>query len=308
MNFIFFILVASFWSGSFVAIQPLVKAMPPIAAGALRIGVAIIFLTILLSIKKIPLIVAKEIRWRVWLTGLFAFGLPFSLLFWGEKSVSPGLAGIINGTVPIWVFILGAIFSPGAEAITGRKVTGLALGILGVLLIFLPKLLTTNANSSLLGALAVAGMAWSYATGVLLNRSLFTKNVALHPFANLYQQLLAGFLAISTLSVFFEGWPHPQSWAPSSTVLWGEIYLGCFSTTLAFMMFYHLIKAWGSVRAATVTYVVPTLALGFDLILNGTRPLLNELFGVCAVTLGVVILNLPKRAGPTESQPLKPAE
>lgn len=280
-----------------MAIRPLVRAMPPIAAGALRMAVAISFLTILLLIFKIPLTVSKEIRRRVWLTGFFAFGLPFSLLFWGEQAISAGLAGVINGTVPIWVFVLGALFSPGAETITRRKVIGLLLGILGILFIFVPKLWISNGgtSSSLLGALAVAGMAWSYAAGVLLNRSLFVKNPSLHPFTNLYQQALAGFFSIFAISLVFEGWPHPNQWMPFQTVIWAEIYLGCFSTTLAFMMFYRIIKAWGSVRASTVTYIVPSLALVFDLILNGTIPQWSELSGVMIVTSGVIILNLPKR-------------
>ena len=65
-------------------------------------------------------------------------------------------------------------------------------------------------------------------------------------------------------------------------------------TSIAFMMFYHLIRRWGSVRAATVTYVIPAVTLVFDLLMNSHAPSVSEGLGVLGVTAGVVILNLPK--------------
>jgi drug/metabolite transporter (DMT)-like permease len=78
-------------------------------------------------------------------------------------------------------------------------------------------------------------------------------------------------------------------------VVWTELYLGIVSTSIAFMLFYRLIRAWGSVRAATVTYVIPVAALALDFGLNGNVPQVNEVLGVVFVTAGVVILNLPAR-------------
>lgn len=297
MNYILFIVIASCWSGSFIAIQPLVQAMPPLLAGALRIGVAVVFLTALLPMIKIPMSVPKGIRVRVWITGLTAFAVPFSLLFWGEKTISPGLAGILNGTVPIWVFIFGLVFAPKAEPITPRKVIGLIAGIAGIMAIFLPKIVVADSTQSsydtLFGTIAVTLMACSYATGVLLNRTLFVKNPSLSPFTNLYQQLIAGFFGLSVVAISVDGLPHPETWHPISTVFFAETYLGVVSTSIAFMMFYRLIQQWGSVRAATVTYVVPAVTLIFDVIFNSRTPTLSDIGGVLGITFGVVILNLP---------------
>jgi drug/metabolite transporter (DMT)-like permease len=295
LNFILFILIACFWSGSFIAIQPLVRAMPPLTAGALRIGVAVVFLTILLPIMRLPFSIPKSIRLRIWFTGVVAFSIPFAFLFWGEKSISPGLAGILNGTVPIWVFILGLIFTPQAEVVTTRKILGLLSGIGGVVAIFLPKLLLGHVDNSLLGTIAVALMASSYGASVLMNRTLFLKNPNLNPFVNLYNQLIAAFIVLFLIAVVIEGFPHPENWQPFATVIAAEFYLGCVSTSIAFMMFYHLIRKWGSVRAATVTYVIPAVTLVFDLVINSHAPSLSDFLGVLGVTIGVIILNLPQR-------------
>jgi drug/metabolite transporter (DMT)-like permease len=299
MNFLLFILIAGFWSGSFIAIQPLVQVMPPLFAGAVRVGVAVLFLTAFLPCVKVRLTVPRAIFVRVWITGVVAFAIPFSLLFWGERSISPGLAGILNGTVPIWVFVLSLIFTPKAESVTPRKVIGLLSGILGVTAIFLPKLLAAGSDhsslSTLLGALAVAFMACSYGTGVLLNRTLFLRHPNLSPFTNLYQQLIAGFAGLLVVALAIEGLPHPETWQPLRTVIWAEAYLGIGSTSIAFAMFYRLIQKWGSVRAATVTYVIPAVTLLFDVVINSRAPSLSDLFGVLGVTFGVVILNFPAR-------------
>ncbi|MBY0451551.1 MAG: DMT family transporter, partial [Bdellovibrionaceae bacterium] len=97
MNVALYIIVAAFWGGSFIAIKPLVEVMPPMYAAALRIAIAVLFLVIALPVLKAPLFIRSPIKKRIWLTGQFAFTLPFALLFWGEQRIAPGLAGILNG-------------------------------------------------------------------------------------------------------------------------------------------------------------------------------------------------------------------
>lgn len=294
-NFISFVLVACFWSGSFVAIEPLVIAMPPLLAGCLRLLVAVIFLMILMPFMKVPYALPKIARLQVYGTGIVAFAIPFALLFWGERSVSPGIAGVLNGTVPIWVFILGALLTPGVEPITKDKVIGILLGFGGVVAIFAPKALSAEHDPSLFGVLAVTGMAVSYAFSVLLNRNSFAKFKNLNPITNLLHQMISGTVGLFVIAVAFEGWPQPQLWGSHLTIVLSLLYLGCISTCIAFILFYRLIQSWGSVRAATVTYVMPAFSLILDLIINGRLPTLNELLGVFGITAGVLVLNLMGR-------------
>lgn len=294
-NFIYFVLVACFWSGSFVAIEPLVAAMPPLLAGCLRIAVAVIFMATLLPIMKVPYSLPKAARLQVYGTGLVAFSIPFALLFWGERSVSPGVAGVLNGTVPIWVFVLGALLTPGVEPITKDKVIGILLGFGGVVAIFAPKALAAEHDPSLFGVLAVTGMAISYAFSVLLNRNSFAKFKTLNPITNLFHQLISGAVCLFIIAVLFEGWPQPSHWGSHLTILFSLLYLGCVSTCIAFILFYRLIQSWGSVRAATVTYVMPAFSLILDLLINGRLPTLNEMLGVFGITAGVLVLNFMGR-------------
>lgn len=294
MNILLFILVACFWGGSFIAIKPLVEIVPSFTAATLRVGVAVVFLSVFLPLIKIPLKVDRKILGRVILTGQFAFAIPFALLFWGERLISPGLAGVLNGTVPLFVFILGALFTPGIEEIHFRKVIGLLVGLLGVIIIFYPQLQISESNS-LFGAFAVLLMSVSYAISGLLNRGLFTQNPNLHPFTNLFFQLCSGTVTLIPLALLVDGVPEIASWRPMPLVLSTTLYLGIGSTSIAFVMFYRLIRLWGAVRASTVTYIIPPAALCFDFLINRHSPHFNEVIGVIVVTVGVITLNWPSQ-------------
>jgi drug/metabolite transporter (DMT)-like permease len=288
-NVILYLAVACFWSGSFIAIEPLVKIVPPMAAAGLRLAIALLFLFFILPYLKISYWIPKKSKLLIWITGLFAFTFPFALLFWGEKTVAPGIAGVLNGTVPIWAFILGAIFTPGREPIVLKKFFGLLLGLAGVICIFWPKL---GGDPSLPGVIAITFMAVSYAASSLMNREIFANYKHIHPFTNLFHQLIAGLIGLILLSAMFEGIPDINSWQPHSTVLLTSLYLGIISTCIAFMFFYHLIKVWGPIQATTVAYLVPAITLIFDFLLNHSKLKMNELAGLIFITLGVMIINI----------------
>jgi drug/metabolite transporter (DMT)-like permease len=298
MNTLLFLLNALFWGCSFIAIQPIVRTVPPFCAGALRVGSSLVLLSVLYRLWGSPFTVAKKLRLKVWFAGLMLFGVPFSLLFWAEKTVSPGLAGILNGTVPIWAFLLGLVFLPQAEGFTARKTIGLVLGVLGMLSIFWPKLLSSGGSVSddLLGTFAVVGMALAYGIGIVTNRSLFVKNPKIDLYANLFQQQVAGFIFLVLLSLGFEGLPHPSEWQPVGTVVVATLYLGFISTSIAFMFSYKLIRDWGAVRASAVTYLMPIVAIASDYIVNRTIPAWNEAMGVLFILMGVVTMNWPTQA------------
>ena len=56
-NYLRFLLLASFWGGSFVAIKFVVNEVPPFFGAMLRVGVAMVFLTLLFVPAKRPLYV-----------------------------------------------------------------------------------------------------------------------------------------------------------------------------------------------------------------------------------------------------------
>ncbi len=296
MNYLFFLLVASFWGGSFVAIKIVISVFPPLIGAALRLTVALLSLGIIFLVMRKPLILPKDNIWKSWLTGAFAQAIPFSLLFWGERHVSAGMAGIGNGTVPIWTLLIGNLFLGDQEAYTARKLCGLALGAVGILIIFIPIVNIAGTRDELLGTIAVFGMAASYGVAAVLNRLLMVGSKPIDFHANLFQQHCAS-LSLIVLECFLVGERlSPRLLFSSSTLTLSIVYLGLCSTAIAWILFYHLIKEWGAFRAASVTYLVPAMAIILDFAVFRNLPSLAQAIGALIILSGVILIQRPRQS------------
>jgi len=284
-NWAQFILLAFFWGGSFVAIEKVLGGTTPIWGAFLRVAGAAIFILLMFRKKCFEISFLKA--WRSYIVGILGIGIPFSLLFWGEKSVSPGLASILNGTVPIWTMILGAQFFKTDNPASFNRVLGLLLGIAGVFIIFYPQVAFSGSGQELWGIIAIVLMAMFYALSALLNRVLMSSTKV--PFAsNLYHQLVGSVVYLVLLALFIEGLPS-TSILQSPSALISTLYLSIFSTGLALWMFFYLMKTWSAVRTVSVTYLVPVVSIVLDYFLNGNVLRSNE-FGGMALILTAVFL------------------
>lgn len=292
LDVLLFFLLATFWGGSFVAIKFVVQDFPPAFGAMLRVAVAVAVFGILFTAQKRSLRVAPQIRRRMWLAGLFAQGIPFALLFWGERKIAPGLAGIINGTVPLWTFLLG-LWQGGGESFNFRKSFGLLLGFAGIGAVCAPVFAFGGSRGEIAGTAAVFLMALCYAVGGLLTRSLLSGGSKADFRANLFHQHCASLVLLIVYSASTERWPTLAVVLFSWKALAAVFYLGFFSTALAFMIYFHLIREWGAVRASAVTYVAPIIALFWDYVFFRNVPVVLELVGVAAILSGVVLLHAP---------------
>jgi drug/metabolite transporter (DMT)-like permease len=246
----------------------------------------------MLFFLKKKVIVSFPYQWRIWIMGLFSQGIPFFFLFLGEQHISPGLAGILNGTVPIWTLLFSLMF-PQTRNFSPLKCLGLLTGLLGICIIFWPLLDFETSRSYLLGTIAVLLMAVSYAIGGLLNQHMLS-SMKLDFYANIYHQHWASLIFLILVSFLFERWPSirflldiPQMWLAS-------IYMGLFSTALGWIIYYHLIREWDAVRASAVMYIVPIMAIFWDFVFFHNRPQWSEGLGVIIILLSVVLIQLPK--------------
>lgn len=290
-NTLLFGLLSLFWGGSFIAIKVVVHEIPPFGGAALRVMVGLAGLFAILKAMKKPTAVPWDSRWRLWLTGLFSQGFPFALLFWGERSISAGLAGLINGTVPLWTFTLGAALGREPAAKSPRAWGGVALGFAGTALIFWPTLVAPGPGE-LGGVAACLGMALCYAIGSLIARTVLVGDKAVDVYAGVLHQQVAATAFLAMLAMATGSLPPDLSPTPAA---WGSIlYLGLASTAVAFLIFFRLIRDWGSLRASAVTYVMPVVTLILDQLFFGHWPKASEAAGAAVVLTGVLLLHVQK--------------
>lgn len=296
INYILFGILSLFWGGSFVAIKYLIEDVPSFTSAFYRVFFSVIFLFIIYIGKlKLPKGWWGQELIYVTITGLFSLGIPFSLLFWGERYVSPSMAGVLNGTVPFWTLIVSMLLFNGAKDITIKKVLGLVLGFLGISLIFGPKVTISGNTNEIYGLVAIIGMAISYSFGINLNKKILSNNKIITKKLNTIIQQIVSAIFLLIIVLIKEGVPDITLLSTPKTYL-SIIYLSLFSTCIAFIIFYHLIHEFGAVKASTVTFFVPPIALCLDAIIYNQRLSLYEALGSGIILTSMFFLRDIKRS------------
>lgn len=285
-----FLLLALFWGGSFVAIKAVTTELNAWFGAGLRMLIASFVLAAILKVKRQKLLVSDwQTRLGLWITGVFGMAMPFCLLFWAEKSISAGLAGLLNASVPIWLALLILLLRPTHESkeMSVKSMLAVLMGFFGVFVIFQPTL-GMGDSSYLWGAIAAAGAAFCYAIANLLTKKFLRRSdVSLGQ--NLFEQHLAavGFLFVGA---FFTNGIDWGSFFGLPVVWLSLLYLGACSTALALLMYFFLLREVGAVKASIVTYLMPVTALILDYLIYESVPHFQEIAGATIVLLSVGLL------------------
>lgn len=278
---LYFLFTALCWGGSFLGIRYSIEGFDPYWAAFFRPLVGFVFLVILFSRRKIQYHFSPE---SIFL-GVVNMGIPWFFLFHAEMSVNPGIAAIINSTVPVFVTLFSFVLLRN-ESTSLDKWLGVLLGFVGVGVIFYPELNAKAWSESLSGMVEVILMAIFYAFGIMWARRV-TKTVT--PEVSLMQQFLGacGFLLIVCLLL------HKPILSPgfSLRAVGAIVYLGIFSSALAMLLFMRIIRDKGSVQAAAITYPVPLVAILLDAFFLHKIIAVHQAIGAVMILLALFLIN-----------------
>src|SRR3954453_23425423 len=143
---------------------------------------------------------------------------PFLLIAAGETKISSSLAGILVASAPIWTSLLAVAFVP-SERLQGTGLIGIAVGIVGVVLLFG---LDLEGGDALLGGAMILLAALGYAVGALVAKRRLTEVPAVG--------LVASIMSLSALMVLpFALFSLPAQ-APGLDTIGAMIALGAGGT------------------------------------------------------------------------------
>ena len=280
------------WGASFLGVTLALEGFPPFTIAAIRIAlgaVALLAFSFALG-HGLPDWRAPQGP-RIWLHALgfalFTNVVPFSLLAWGQQSVTSGFAGITMAVVPLLTLPLAHLLVPG-ERMTPMKLFGFAVGFAGVvLLIGFEAFASSGADLETLARLACVGAAMCYAIGSIITRLCPPVPLLAYSAAGLGM----GALLAVPLALWVEGWPAGAGWRPLLAV----VYLGLLPTALATVMLVRVITAAGPVFMMQVNYMVPVWAVVFGMTLLG-ETLPPSFFGALVLILaGLALARAPAR-------------
>jgi drug/metabolite transporter (DMT)-like permease len=212
---------------------------------------------------------------------------PFLLISAGERHVASSLAGILVASAPIFTALL-AIWIDRSERLQGWAAAGIAIGIVGVALLFGVDI--AGSGDSLLGGLMIVLASLGYAIGAFMLKRWFT---GYQPLALVAGTMTAS--AVLTLPLFLVHLPSHVALGTMGAMA----ALGLGGTGLAFVIYYSLNQTIGPTRTSVVAYVAP----GFAVLYGVT--LLNESFGL-GTALGLLLIvggSWLAAAGPGRASP-----
>jgi drug/metabolite transporter (DMT)-like permease len=237
------------WGIPYLLIKVAVDEVSPAQLVLARTGLAALIL--------LPIAIAKGAlrplvpHWRWMLVFVVVeIAVPWVLLGSAETRLPSSTTGLLIAAVPLAG--LAIAFATGrAERLAPQAWVGLGLGIVGV-----AALVGLDVGGSDLGAVAEVGVVVvGYAAGpAILSRPLS----GLPGIGIMASALTLTALAYVPIVLLTDG---PPGALPSGRVVWSIVALAVVCTAAAFMLLFALVQEVGPVRATTITYVNPAVAV-----------------------------------------------
>lgn len=199
-----------------------------------------------------------------------------------------GVAGVLSGSIPLFSFLIAAIFLK-EEKITKLAVWGVFIGFLGVVMIsgvFSQNITHINyegAVSIILGSLSV-GSSFIYAKKYIIPLNINAAALTTY-------QLGFGLLVLLFITDFSG---INNVFSDTHTALGLIIGLGVLGTGAAYIIYYYIIDKLGALKASSITYLPPVVALfiGFFIVKEDIK--FSDLIAMCLIFLGVFLINKRK--------------
>jgi drug/metabolite transporter (DMT)-like permease len=273
------VLLGAIWGMSFVLIKIGNRGFTPVQVSFGRMLFGLLALVPVLLAQRVNLPRDARTWGHLCVAAVLVNSAPFTLFAFGEQRVDSLLAGIWNGTTPLFVLVVVLLTLP-EERPTRERALGLALGFAGVLVVL--GAWRGLGGGELMGSAACLAAAILYGIGFpYLRRNLATGGLAVPALA--FGQLAMGPLQLALALPFAGGVPSAFSPGPLVAVA----ALGAAGTGAAYLLNYSIIREAGATAASTVTYLVPVFATVAGVAFLSERLTWNEPVGGLLVLLGV---------------------
>ncbi|WP_201860922.1 DMT family transporter [Microvirga soli] len=277
--------LATLWASSYTFIKIGVETIPPITLIAARTLIAGGILVLIMRLRGVRL-PRERTQWRNFaVQACLNSVVPFTLIAWAEESIDAGLAVILNSMTPVFTFLITWMWSRH-EATSARKLIGVVLGLAGTCVIVGGQAFT-HVGQELAAQLAVVLATICYAGAAIFGRSF--KN--LDPMAPAAGSLLSGAIILLPLSLIVD---RPWNLAPSQASIMALVGLAVFSTAMAFVIYFRLIRTLGSVGTTAQAYLRAPIGIMIGAYFLGESLSEAAWLGLLCILAGVAFMTIPE--------------
>lgn len=292
--------LALIWGASFLLIKFALEGVTPpqLVLGRLVAGAAVLLVIVKVSGGALP---RERVVWgHLTLMSVVANIVPFFLFAWGEQRVTSGMAGILNGTTPLFTLAV-AMAALSDERWSVPRIGGLLLGFVGVVVVVGPwntggEVNAVSGQIACLGAAACYGVGFVYARRFLATRSLPPLSLSAA------QVSLAAVILAGTAPLTMGGAVNLTPKVAASVLV-----LGAVGTGLAYLLFYRLVGDIGATSASLVTYLIPVVAVFLGVVVQDDPLTWNVFVGAAIVVAGAALAEGRIATRPAAEAPVAPA-
>ena len=278
-------LLAFIWASAFFNIKIATYSYGPLTIAFLRIFLGAIPVILLCYIKKIKIeAFSKDWFWFASI-GVINLVIPFFLIAYGVKNVQSNLAAILMASTPLSATVLAHFFTKN-EKINLVKSLGVLLGFSGIVFLFSDNILI-NKNNFVSALLILCGSTF-YVIGGLLTLKISNKKNE-----NVTASILIwGIIVLMPISFIVE---QPWNLSPRLDSTLSLLYLGIFSTGIAWLLRFYILKHNGLVFQSQVAYLIPIFGVILGYLILGELITSKVIISLLAVIIGIYIVKKGSR-------------
>jgi drug/metabolite transporter (DMT)-like permease len=270
-------LLALIWASAFFNIKVATYSYGPLTIAFLRIFFGAIPVVLLCFIKKIKIEAFSNDWYWFASIGIINLVIPFFLIAYGVQKVQSNLAAILMASTPLSASLLAHFFTKN-EKINLIKSIGVLIGFSGIIFLFSDNILI-NENNFISALLILIGSTF-YVIGGLLTLKISNKKNE-----NVTASILIwGTIVLLPIALIVE---QPWNLSPRLDSTISLIYLGIFSTGVAWLLRFYILKNNGLVFQAQVAYLIPIFGIILGYIFLNEQITSKVIISVLAIIIGI---------------------
>ncbi len=265
-NIALFGLICLIWGLTLAAAKTGMATVPPLFFAATRFLAAGVLIAAYLMVRGKWVRFGRREAVRLTLVSLLMVTLTYGLLFWGMLFVNSGTAALLEMSfTPVALLAFALIFHQ--ETFDPRRFSSILLGVVGLTILFEPKMMPGTSRWEVLGAIAIVAAAMAYALGSILARPLVAQR---GPYVVAASTMVVGGTMLLGVSFVIE----PEAihalhgdWGLSAWSAW--LFLLVFGSLCGFTAYLHLLSRWGASKAGSWAFVSPVIAVLVGMLMYG---------------------------------------
>ena len=284
IDYILLTVLALIWASAFFNIKIATYSYGPVTIAFLRVFFGAIPVLLLCYYKNIKIeAFSKDWHWFA-MIGFINLVAPFFLIAYGVKSVQSNLAAILMSTTPLSSTVLGHFYTKN-EKFNFIKTVGILIGFSGIIFLFSDNLLIDENN--FFSALMILLGSTCYVIGGVLTLKISKKKNE-----NVTGSILiwATIILIPLVSLIEKPWNEIPRLDSTISV----IYLGLFSTGIAWLLRFRILVKNGLIFQSQVSYLIPIFGTILSYIFLKELITIKVLISLIAVCVGIYFVKKAK--------------